>query len=259
MARLSSQHRIPKFLLKRWASEDGELFRYVFEDGGVKVDKVPAKRATRQDWDNWSEWWEAEFSKIESHAARILSEVENRSLSIKDFTSDQEEHWQRFVVTLAGRSDRIHTNSRELLREMVADIELAVADKAVVEVERMRVWSEFLEKEAQRLLGSLMMFRPIRNTANTLLIADRPVAWKLEPYMYLALPVGPRLLYFASDHGDRFHQIGDMNDNELVERINEESVRNSDGVIYSDRNSHQRFIQRRRVSGSPRSWRRSDA
>lgn len=104
------------------------------------------------------------------------------------------------------------------------------------------------ETTGSHLIGMKWFLRRVESSSHTFLTGDRPVVHSNgmgKPEGNIALPLGPRVLFVATNNDAVARNILDVPDDFLVRRVNHEIARLAQSYVYSENDSSLRFVERR--------------
>ncbi|CAG4892216.1 DUF4238 domain-containing protein [Paraburkholderia saeva] len=276
MARHVYHHYVPRFLLEGWSTSH-QLTRFQWVRGTLEVRKVGTKRIAGREHlyalhhvPDDPQFVEREFMGplIDDPAARVY----RRMLASRDALSDnQRSVWTRFLMSLRVRApdviDRLRDDAAdELTRRLVEqpdgyDALRGSGDPATLfdfmETHRPGFIADF----GIRMLPDLMNHAPIaqkifqmywwtqRFDAATvdLLTCDRPLIITPalnDPGCILALPLTPRLAFFATHTLDVAKRVGSTPASRLARALNQDTVRVADRQVYGANDRQAEFVRR---------------
>lgn len=269
-------HYIPVFYLKRWANQDGRLWVYCrwHEHVGSKrmhpdaTGYVNAIQGADAETENHLEG--RFLSLADTGAAQALNVFETwREGLVMD--SRLRSAWSRFIMSLFFRNpeavSKWSVSAAELaakadrdFRENYANLR-TVTDPETYEQYPRENTNYYRAKTTVMLLQGLMDNSNIGNQLNqmdwtvvrvenapSLLTSDRPLMMPnglIWPTSYLAMPIGPRLLFLATSEQTTLRRIVEQDPGKLATRTNDCVTRQARKYVWGLDDSHLEFIEQR--------------
>jgi hypothetical protein len=271
-------HYIPVFYSQEWAGPDGRVCEFsrpydVIKPKRVHPDGTGYVRGLytvpRND-PRVSEFIEREFLKITDNGAARVLQMFKLGKEIA-WTSDTRSAWSRFIVSLMIRNP-------EYVGRVAAEVagffdpksnELNEKYRAIRRPEDPETYEEYIALTGhpagrasamamQRIIdrplmgGHLNQMRwsvvTFRNEKHTLLTSDRPIIMTngmAKPDNHLAIPIGPRMLFVATNTAEMEHTIRNMNPRQLMEQVNNRAASQARKYVWGSDDTQLRFVRNR--------------
>jgi hypothetical protein len=271
-------HYIPCFYTSRWVGQDKRLCQYSRPFTKVKAKRVyPAGTGYVDDlWaiphveEGQKQLIETRFmSAIDQKASDALSKIENNNINL--LTPEERTFWATFLISLTQR----HPDKFAKLRnDALADLDNITSGLRSTYDSRKKpddpaTFSEWLQKKKNQgffeKAGVMSIQSAIalpkttsvicnfhwgvctfNENSHRLLTSDRPVIMSdglKQPDAYIALPIGPRKLFFASRAPEMGHGLCRMRN--FAERSNDLIAREAFEYVYGTDDSQLRFVENR--------------
>ena len=276
-------HYVPEFLQKPWTenSPDGKLEVFRLDKHGIPSKRYTPKH-TGFDHDLYAlteekiagmekQSVEKHFlSLIDNNAARVRAKLEGDGL--KSLTIDDRMDWARFLMSLRLRQPAIvevlkreaSDQLRDSLKERPNEYEELATPEDATTLEK---WTE---NEFPGLIGNFglsffheLVDNPViggkilrmkwwlwdfQDAPYDLLLSDHPCIFVRsidDPNCVIALPIQPRKAFMATQSDEVAKIMRKQRPRDLVMRLNESSVNQTQARIYARNESPRRFIEKR--------------
>ena len=277
-------HYIPQFLLRPWANSTNDRRIEVFrlDLAHLPSSRHTPKYTGYQD--NLYALTREEVAGMEQHAVEksFLAQVDNFAADVRDKLIDEgfetlslneRKDWVIFLMSLRLRQpniiDMLRQDAEEQLRANLAEQpneyeELAgVNDPSTLEEWTEREYPGLIENFGLSIFAGLVNNRNIGNkilnmkwwlwdfsdTEHDLLIADHPCIFTSgidESNLVVVLPITPKKAFMATQSEAVAGLMREQHSRELVTRINESSISQTNTRIYARNALPRRFITNRR-------------
>jgi hypothetical protein len=271
-------HYIPVFYSQEWAGLDGRLCEFSRPHDVVRPKRVHPSgtgymrglyTVPRND-PTVSEYIEREFLKVtDNGAACVLREMRaGREIT---WNTDNRSAWSRFIVSLMIRNP-------EYVARVAAEVvgffdpkstELEDRYRAIKRPDDPETYAEHIAKNGhpagrtsaramQTIIDSPTMGGHLnqmywsvvtfRNERHTLLSSDRPIIMTnglARPENHLAIPIGPRQLFVATNTPEMERTIRAMPPRQLMEQVNHRVASQARKFVYGVDDRQLRFIANR--------------
>jgi hypothetical protein len=279
MSNPKAHHYVPVFYLKQWANDKGLLTLYTRPWKHVVCDDV-APSATGYEHNLYTLegvaedsrfWLEKEFMArtIDSPAAEILKDM-LRGHKVLD--GESRSIWTRFIVSLMMRTPEsvrniqqlgkdalfaaLATNPQEFLKVRTPSSPETLVEwvqqnaPAVVDNFGKANMPKFIDspKIVETLFKMHWCLVDFRTSSHSLLSSDRPLvrtAGLGDPACIVALPLGPRMGFFACGNPSLQQGILRSNKTQLAKRLNVSVITQARKYIYGADRSHKAFVEMR--------------
>lgn len=269
-------HYVPRFYLSGWTTNH-RLTRYQWVRDNLDVREVGTKRIAGQDHlyalrhaQQDPQFVEREFMGplIDDPAARVYAHMLRPG---NQLSAQQRSVWTRFLMSLRVRTpeviERVRADAADDLRRRLTeqpdeyDALRGADDPATLHdfIERHR--PGFVADFGIRMLPDLMNHAPVARTifqmywwaqsfdgaTVDLLTSDRPliiVPALNDRQCVLALPLTPRLAFFATHSFEIAKRIGTTPASRLARALNHETVRLADKQVYAANERQTKFVRR---------------
>lgn len=269
-------HYVPRFYLKSWTL-NYQITRFRWLNGSLEVRQVGVNRnaglnhlyALRHA-PNDPQFIEREFMGplVDEPAANVYHHLCKSTIPLSDF---QRSVWTRFLISLRVRMpdviERLRTESELELRRSLA--EQSEEYNALRGADDPTSMLEFLERQQPglvedfgiRMLPDLLNHEPVfkkiyemywwthsfKNSSVELLTSDRPLIVTpnlYEPSCVIALPLTPRLAFFATHSLEIAKRVTSKPVSQLARALNQDIVRLAREYIYSQNNNQEKFVRK---------------
>ena len=271
-------HYIPVFYSKEWAGPDGRVCEYSRPYNVVKPKRVHPDGTgyirglytVPHNNPHVSEFIEREFFKITDNGAARVLQLFKLGKEIA-WTSDTRSAWSRFIISLmirnpeyvghvaaqvAGFFDPKSNELNEKYRSIRRPDDPETYDGYMAltghQAGRASVWAMQRIIDSPRMGGHLNQMRwsvvSFRNERFTFLTSDRPIIMTngmARPDNHLALPIGPRMLFVATNTVEMEQTIRNMNARQLMEQVNSRVVSQARKYVWGTDDTQLRFVQNR--------------
>jgi Protein of unknown function (DUF4238) len=269
-------HYISVFYSQEWAGLDGRVCEYSRPYDAVKPRRVHPSgtgyvrglyTVPRND-PRVSEFIEREFLKVtDNEAARVLQSLKRGGEII--WAVETRSAWSRFILSLMLRNP-------EYVRRVAAEVagffdpsstELNDRYRAIRKAGDPETYAEYIALtghpagrtsavamqtiiDSPRMGGQLNRMRwsviGFRNERHPLLTSDRPIIMTngmVKPESHLALPIGPRMLFLATNTLEMEREIRSMSPRQLMEHVNDRVVSQARKYVWGVDDKQLQFVQ----------------
>ncbi|MGJ5051822.1 DUF4238 domain-containing protein [Bradyrhizobium oligotrophicum] len=272
-------HYIPSLYTRAWAGADGRLCEYARPYREVKpqwkhpdaTGYVRGLYTVPRNDPTVSEYIERQFFKVtDDQAAPVLQRM--RAGEQINWDSQCRSAWSRFVISLMLRNP-------EYVARMAAEVlgffdpNNEEAEKRYQEIRRQddpETYAEHIARSTfhpagrasalamQKVIDSPLMGGRLNqmrwavvtfmNERFPLLTSDRPIIMTnglMKPTDHLSIPIGPRMLFIATNNEETENMIRSMNPRTLMEQVNDRVASQARRYVYGLGNKQLRFIENR--------------
>ncbi len=281
MTEAKKHHFLPVFYLKQWAGADHRLVEFkrpyaatvkprrTHPQGTGWIDKLYALEGVAGEA---AVEFETQFlSPVDSRAAEALAVM--RGETPDDFTPEQRMAWASFICSLLARmpddiaklkkyvrSDWLITipglieayqqnkapSDPDTIQEYIARTTDPLFEEGAMAVGR-RVMAH--EGVTRGIAGMGWSILSVEQAKHELLTSDRPVLYTDlfgHKDSHLAMPIGPRHIFFAAKERRFVEQIkGENSQDGLVAKMNQFIVENANSYVYGSTDAQLRYVQNR--------------
>jgi len=271
-------HYIPVFYSQEWAGPDGRMCEYSRPYDVVKPKRVHPVgtgyvrglyTVPRND-SRVSEFIEREFLKITDNGAARVLQMFKLGKEIA-WTSDTRSAWSRFIISLMIRNP-------EYVGRVAAEVagffdpksnELNEKYRVIRRPEDPETYDDYMALTGhpagrasaiamQRIIDSPLMGGHLnqmhwsvvsfRNERHALLTSDRPIIMTngmAKPDNHLAIPIGPRMLFIATNTVEMERTIRNIHPRQLMEQVNNRVTSQARKYVWGTDDTQLRFVQNR--------------
>ncbi|MEH2536935.1 MULTISPECIES: DUF4238 domain-containing protein [unclassified Bradyrhizobium] len=272
-------HYIPSLYTCAWAGPDGRLCEYARPYQEVKpqwkhpdaTGYVRGLYTVPQNDPTVSEYIERKFLKVtDDQAAKVLQRM--RAGEHIDWDSKSRSAWSRFVISLMLRNpeyvarmaaevlgffDPNNEEAEKRYREIrgqddpetyaahIARLEFHPAGRASAIAMQEVIDSPLMGGRLNQMRWAIVTFN---NERFPLLTSDRPIIMTnglVKPTDHLSIPIGPRMLFVATNNEETENMIRNMNPIALMKQVNDRVASQARRYIYSCDNKQLRFVENR--------------
>lgn len=276
----TKHHYIPAFYLKRWKGSDGKINEYTKPYRDIVVKDVMPERTGYQERLYELNGYEPEiaqqveekfFKPLDTWASDALKMLEDVSQETP-WTTHSRSAWTRFILSLMlrcpediaalrewwqidfGQTDdaaeaqyrAVRTNGDpETFAEFLEGQPLSLKERYQYKILFSLIDHEIIGHEMNRMHWRVL---PTPTEAPTLLTSDRPVIRTKNihgPQGHIVLPIGPRLLFFASPNAQFLKQLLRADPTKITKEVNRQVVEGASRFVYGVDTNHLRFVQNR--------------
>lgn len=270
-------HYIPVFYSREWAGPDGRLCEYTRPYREVKAQLkhpdatgyVRGLYTVPKNDPHVSEYIERHFFRITDNGAAVVAQQLRAGGPIDWFNMDRSS-WSRFIISLMLRNPEYvalmateiagfyaRTDNEEKYQELrgpddPATFEEHVARRTFHPAGRMSahalqtiIDSPTMGGQLNKMRWSVVTFAKERHT---LLTSDRPIIMTngmIGQRDHLALPIGPRMLFIATNNIETEQMIRVIDAGLLMAQINDRVASQARKYVYGTDNRQLRFVENR--------------
>ena len=272
-------HYLPECLQRQWAGSDGQIERFTVEHGGkLHVRRVAPAAAG---WEanlyripGEADRWAANrvethfFGEVDREGALLLESMNAGELPPK--TSEGRTRWCMFLLSFLHRTP-VHMTAklaklRELNEELMPEVERRYDElrgpddpPTMAEWERTRA-PDAVERSAlrsvmdqisnprvgPRIVQMHWSVIDIPGADHTFMLGDNPVI--LVPLdladSHIAMPIGPRRLFIASDHRHVVEALHRVSSRSVVTTVNRLEVERSTNLLIATNRTQEQFVRK---------------
>jgi len=279
-------HFIPQFLSKLWTGKDGKLCEFSRPHKEL-VSRRKAPKAVGFDYDLYSlpgaipehvTFLEDRFfADRDQRACNALQVILCRDW--KNFSCVHREAFTRFLVSLHHRTpERVQHIRRELAKltqQLIEDIREEIKTGArppfpsdidfnnyaaalVARTDQFRWGESLMALVDSQMIGPAIFnmrwaFKPLPQAERCLVLGDHPLIRSngfAHAEGHIALPLGPRLLFLATNNEATERHILRRPDQRIVRDANRETLRHAKRFVYATDNQQEKFVDRRLGKGT---------
>lgn len=270
-------HFIPVFYSREWAGPDGRLCEYTRPYREVKpqlkhpdaTGYVRGLYTVPKNDPHVAEYIERHFFRVTDNGAAVVAQ-QLRTESKIDFHSLDRSSWSRFIISLMMRNPEYvakmatevvgfyaRTDNEEKYQELrgpddPSTFEEYVAQRTFHPAGRMSARTLQTIIDSPRMGGHLNQMRwgvvTFKKERHTLLTSDRPIIMTngiAKPGDHLALPIGPRTLFIATNNIETEQMIRTIDPGILMAQINDRVASQARKYVYGNDNRQLRFVENR--------------
>lgn len=266
-------HYIPQFLLRQWAGNDGMIERYTRPHKSLIRERVSTKAAGFQrnlyaTSDTSMQLEDTFFKQVDNNAATAHQKL----LDDHDLTDEDKVNWAIFLRAMMHRTPQdvlvfkeaaaAHLQSMLPRLEQVyqsvrgsndpIDFEEYLRKRRPTDDERMALLSMPKIVLNQRIIDSILelpwLVIHLRCARQSFMISDSPIIRSNGLKVsggHLAMPIGPRRLFFVHFDDHAKEHVLSMSERQLVTACNSEVVGRARSLVVSNDPSQTRFIENR--------------
>jgi hypothetical protein len=270
-------HYIPVFYSREWAGPDGRLCefsrpfnelkpRWTHPDG---TGYVRGLYTVPGDEPDVSEHIERNFFRITDNGAAVVAQELRAGGPVNWFSMDRSS-WSRFIISLMLRNPEYvakmaaevasfyaRTDNDEKYLELrgpndPATFEEYVAQRTFHPAGRMSAYALQKIIDSQAMGGHFNGMRwsvvTFAKERHTLLTSDRPIIMTngiVGPKDHLALPIGPRMLFLATNNIETEQMVRTIDPGILMAQINDRVASQARRYVWGNDNRQLRFVENR--------------
>lgn len=270
-------HYIPVFYSREWAGPDGRLCEYTRPYREVKpqwkhpdaTGYVRGLYTVPKNDPHVSEYIEHHFFRITDNRAALVAQ-QLRAGGPIDWLDMDRSSWARFIISLMLRNPEYVArmaaevvsfyalpDNEEKYREIRKSDDPDTFEEYLTQstfhpVGRMSAYalqtiidSPTMGGHLNKMRWSLVTFKKVRHT---LLTSDRPIIMTngiVGPEDHLALPIGPRMLFIATNNIETENKIRTIDAGSMIAQINDRVASQARRYVYGFDNKQLRFVENR--------------